>query len=196
MLLEDAYGKVFQADVLGAVHAVRVLNSSRFTGPAFSSFIEAAAPLRHAHLVAVKGAVIDRGIFVSDLPEAGNLLYVLQTGKLPNGDKLQWNGVVDAGLAVASALLYLHNRPTAVAHGGLNAATVLFDRNAVAKVADVGLRSLCCGGNPPSRDKLLSTDMHSLGVLLIWACMLCSTSAMSALPPYSSPARADPCEAR
>ena len=162
LLFEDGYGKLFQADVLGAVHAVRVLNTSLFPRKAFDAFLAAAAPLRHAHLVAIKGAIPDRGILVHDLPEAGNALYLLQSGQMPSGEPLQWNDCIDIALAVASALQFLHSRREPFAHGGLTASNVLVDRNGVAKVAGAGLQVLCAQ-EEESVEELLLDDAHALG---------------------------------
>jgi Protein tyrosine and serine/threonine kinase len=162
LLFEDAYGKVFQADVLGGVHAIRVLNASLYSPPALASHLSAVAAVQHAHIVSLKGAVQDRGILVTDLPEAGNALYLVQTGTMPSKEPLQWNNCVDIALAVASALEFMHNRPSAFAHGGLTAASVLIDRNGVAKVSDAGLFALT-SHEPPRTEELLVKDLHSLG---------------------------------
>lgn len=162
LLLEDVFGKVFRADILGGTHALRVLDSSLYDPAGLSQYLKAAAQLDHAHVVRVKGAAPDRGMLVLDLPESGNLLYVLQTAVLPTTERLGWNGCVDIALGVASALQYLHNRPVPMAHGRLNAAAVYFDRNAVAKVGDVGLEALC-GSKDIAAGKLLARDLICLG---------------------------------
>ena len=171
LLFEDMYGKAFQADVLGGVHAIRVLNTSRFYASAFNTYLQEAAAFNHAHLVSFKGAIPDRGILVHDLPEAGNMLYLLQTGEMPNKEPLQWNNCVDLALAVASALQYLHNRSSGAAHGNLTAASVLIDRNGMAKVADAGLFELTNRDAPPRRE-LLVKDVHALGAPLAIFCQM------------------------
>lgn len=162
LLLEDVFGKVFRADILGGTHALRVLDSSKYDAGSLSRYLDAAAQLDHAHVVRLKGAAPDRGMLVLDLPESGNLLYVLQTAVLPTTERLGWNGCVDIALSIASALQYLHNRPKPMAHGRLNAATVYFNRNAVAKVGDVGLAAVC-GSEDIADDKLMARDLISLG---------------------------------
>lgn len=162
LLLQDTYGKVYQADVLGGMHAIRVLDRRRFEPAALTEFLHVAASLRHAHIVGLKGACPERGLLVHELPESGNVLYLLQTGAMPSSAPMQWNNSVDIGLAVASALQYMHNHAMPIAHGGLTAAAVLVDRNGVAKVADAGLFSLCTRDAPRGRE-LLEKDMHCLG---------------------------------
>ena len=132
MLLEDSFGKVYRADILGGTHALRVLNSALYDRAGLDAFLETSSRLSHAHVVPLKGASSDRGLLVYDLPESGNLLYILQTAILPTTEPLAWNNCVDIALAAASALQYLHNQPQPVAHGSMNAAMVYFDRNAVA----------------------------------------------------------------
>lgn len=164
MLLEDAFGKVYRADILGGSHALRVLNSDLYDRPALDAFLANAARVNHAHLVPLKGACADRGLLLYDLPESGNLLYILQTGVLPTTERLAWNSCVDVALAVASALQYLHNQPEPTAHGFLNAATVYMDRNATSKVGSTGLVQLC---DKAAKDTqaLLVKDLHALGML-------------------------------
>lgn len=162
LLLQDTYGKVYQADVLGGMHAIRVLDSRRYTPDELSEFLTIAASLRHAHIVGLKGACPDRGILVHELPESGNVLYLLQTGSMPSSAPMQWNDAVDIALAVASALQSMHNRTPAIAHSGLTAAAVLVDRNGVAKVSDAGLFALCTP-DAPHGPELLTKDIHCLG---------------------------------
>jgi serine/threonine protein kinase len=166
LLLEDAFGKVYRADILGGTHALRVLNSGLYNRSALDTFLVTAAQLNHAHLVPLKGASPDRGLLLHDMPESGNLLYILQTGVLPTTERLAWNSCVDIALAAASALQYLHNQPEPVAHGSLNAAMVYFDRNAIAKVGGAGLVQLCDKSATDSKALLLK-DLYSLGVFLL-----------------------------
>lgn len=163
---------MFRADVLGGTHALRVLDSSLYNPAGLSQYLEAAAQFDHAHIVRVKGAAPDRGMLVLDLPESGNLLYVLQTAVLPTTERLGWNSCVDIALAVASALQHLHNRPIPMAHGRLNAAAVYFDRHAVAKVGDVGLAALC-GAEDIASGMLMARDLHSLGAPAQLAPIVC-----------------------
>eukprot|EP00892_Ulva_mutabilis_P006882 jgi/Ulvmu1/4566/UM002_0294.1 len=166
LLLEDVFGKVYRADILGNTHALRVLDSSLYDPAGLAQYLDAAAQIDHAHIVRVKGAAPDRGMLVLDLPESGNLLYVLQTAVLPTTEQLGWNGCVEIALAVASALQHLHNRPVPMAHGRLNAAAVYFDRNATAKVGDAGLEALC-GSESVASGKLMARDLHSLGEIMM-----------------------------
>jgi serine/threonine protein kinase len=161
--MQDSYGKVYQADVLGGVHAIRVLDGTLFTPAKFSSFLEMVASLRNPHVVAIKGAAPERGILVQELPESGNVLYLIQTGSMPSGQPMQWNDSVDIGLAVASALQYLHCRPQPVPHGALNSSSVLVDRNGIAKLSDIGLAELC-SNKPLSKDELMMKDIRCLGM--------------------------------
>lgn len=167
--MQDTYGKVYQADVLGGVHAIRVLDGNLFTPAKQTSFLEKVAALRNPHIVALLGAAPDRGILVEELPESGNILYLIQTGSMPSGQPMQWNNSVDVGLAVASALQYLHSRPQPVPHGSLNSSSVLVDRNGIAKVSGVGLAELC-SKKPLSRDELMINDIYSLGAVLHRSC--------------------------
>lgn len=164
MLLEDSFGKVYRADILGGTHALRVLNSALYERPALDAFLDTSSRLSHAHLVPLKGASADRGLLLYDLPESGNLLYILQTAILPTTEPLAWNNCVDIALAAASALQYLHTQPQPVAHGSLNAAIVYFDRNAVAKLGGAGLVELCDKSATDAKALLLK-DVQALGVL-------------------------------
>jgi serine/threonine protein kinase len=161
---------------MGAIHAVRVLNSSLYSPASFASFLSSAATLNHAHVVALKGAVPDRGVLIHDLPESGNVLYLLQTGAMPSSDPLQWNNCIDIALATASALQYMHNRPDSFPHGHLTAACVLVDRNGVAKVSDAGLFALFNTEAMRKGDVMLK-DMHSLGATLLPLCRICCFSS-------------------
>jgi Protein tyrosine and serine/threonine kinase len=172
MLLEDSFGKVYRADILGGTHALRVLNSGLYERSALDAFLATSASLSHAHLVPLKGASAERGLLLYDIPESGNLLYILQTAVLPTTERLAWNSCVDIALAAASALQYLHNQSEPVAHGSLNAAMVYFDRNAIAKVGGAGLVQLCDKSATDTKALLLK-DLHSLGVLQLCHLVLC-----------------------
>lgn len=188
MLLEDSYGKVYRADILGGTHALRVLNAALYERPALDVFLDTSCRLSHAHLVPLKGASADRGLLLYDLPESGNLLYILQTAVLPTTERLSWNSCVDIALAAASALQYLHNQPEPVAHGSMNAAMVYFDRNAVAKVGSAGLVQLC-DKNAPDTKALLLKDLQSLGALHFFgyhAAATCCAKCSYERPCYSA----------
>ena len=180
-LERDSLGEVFEATWKGSLVAAKKLHANLFKEnnlpekenrqmiKEFMAECAQQALLRHPNIVPLFGVFLPPG--GRDKEQAPVMISELMAetlrGRVLRAPRLSIRDVVDAGLQIASALRYLHERPEPIVHRDLSANIVKLSFSGTCKIGDVGLAKVFTKTGRLARTVQLEVEPYMPGEALI-----------------------------
>ncbi|GLU18203.1 hypothetical protein SLE2022_345160 [Rubroshorea leprosula] len=145
---------------------VKMFGSVRgFSDEDFQALVRLLMEIRHPHVVPVMGSCAELKCIIFEYMQNRSLREILSTGrgnvrKINRG--LRWHDRFRIAYEIGLGLSFVHSaQPTPIVHGNLTPASILLDRNLVAKITGFGLTE-----NDDYKHDVRS-DVGAFGVLLL-----------------------------